>query len=332
MKKVLIVVVALIAIYFIMAFIGPSGYRIERQIKIGAEPQIVFDQTSVYANWAAWSPWAKLDPNAKYEFGETEMSWDGNPENVGKGKMVTTKVEPNKEFLYDLIFMEPWQMTSHGGFTYEQQEDSVLLTWFDEGEFGFFSRPMMLFMDLEEQIGPQFEQGLADIKKITESMKVAPKIDITEAEVESMPILYITESSNFNSEEIGAKIGAAYGEIMALIGVAKLEMAGAPLSITTRFSQEEMMIDFNPAIPVAEIPEDLELSGRVQKGETYAGKVLKTFHVGSYENLHSTYEAIMAHIQENGYEINGNSWEEYIDDPTKVDEEELRTIIYFPIK
>ena len=40
----------------------------------------------------------------------------------------------------------------------------------------------------------------------------------------------------------------------------------------------------------------------------------------------------IAHIKKNGYEINGDSWEEYIDDPTKVPSEEVRTNIYFPVK
>lgn len=69
-----------------------------------------------------------------------------------------------------------------------------------------------------------------------------------------------------------------------------------------------------------------------KKGETYAGKVLKTIHVGPYTSLKPTYDAMIAYIEANGYENNGNSWEEYIDDPTEVAPEELKTIIYFPIQ
>lgn len=331
MKKVLIVVLALVAIYFILAIIGPSDYKISRSTKIGADVSVVFDQTSVYTNWAAWSPWAKLDPNAKYEVSDTEMSWDGNPENVGKGKMETTKLEPNKEFLYDLTFIEPWQMVSHGGFTYEQDGDSVLLTWFDQGEFGFFSRPMMLFMDLEAQIAPQFEQGLADIKSICESMKSAPEIEIVEMEVESKSILFVNEKVSLTQDDVSGKIGAAYGEIGALMGVAGVEMTSSPLAITNAFSLEEMTWDFDCAI-VAEMPEGTELSGRIQSDTTYAGKVVRATHVGPYEQSVVTYNAIDAYIKEKGLEQNGRSWEEYIDDPTEVAPEELKTYVYFPIK
>ena len=332
------IILSLVVIFFLLALIGPSGYKITRSIEISAPVDVVFNQTSKFANWAAWSPWAKLDANAKYviendnqEVGAS-MGWEGDPELVGTGKMTATKVEKNKEFLYDLTFLVPWEMTSHGGFLYEKGEKGVQLTWYDEGEFPFMSRPMMLFMDMEEQIGPSFEQGLADIKKVCEEMETAPAIEITEEMVESVPILYIEESSSLMPNEISAKMGEAYGEIMALMGVAKLEKAAAPRAITTKYSMEEMVCDFNPAIPVVEIPQELELSGRIQKAASYAGKASKTVHTGNYMNLKVTYDAMLKHIEEKGYEINGNSWEEYIDNPEEVEEENRRTNIYFPVK
>ncbi|MCB0402445.1 MAG: GyrI-like domain-containing protein [Flavobacteriales bacterium] len=337
MKKILIAVVALIAVYLILALVGPSGYRVERQTKIGASVDVIFDQTTVYSNWAAWSPWAKLDPNAKYEIKDdnqavgASMSWDGNPENVGKGQMVTTKIEENKTFVYQITFISPWEMTSNGGFIYEQDGDSVLLTWYDEGEFGFFARPMMLFMSVEDQIAPSFEQGLADIKQICESMKKAPEVEIVETEVTAQPILFINEKVLLTSDDVAAKIGAAYGEIGALMGIAGVEMTAAPLAITNSFSMEEMSWDFDCAI-VAAMPEGTELSGRIQSGTTYAGKVVRATHVGPYDQSVATYNAIEAYMKEKGLEENGRSWEEYVDDPSKVSPEELKTYIYFPVK
>ena len=141
----------------------------------------------------------------------------------------------------------------------------------------------------------------------------------------------MSESSNLTPAEMGVKMGAAFGEIMALMGVAKIEMTEAPMSITKKFSIEEMICEFDAAV-VADIPEGLELSGRVEQGTTYEGKALKTTHVGAYSDLKATYEKFIVYIEANGYEINGDCWEVYIDDPSKVAEEELRTNIYFPVK
>ena len=163
-------------------------------------------------------------------------------------------------------------------------------------------------------------------------MKSESSIEITEETVESKSILYISETSSIMPTEIGKKMREAYGEIMALMGIAKLEMASAPLSITKNYSLLGMSCEFDAAIPVVDLPEELKLEGRMQKGETYAGKVIKTVHVGSYLKLKATYDEMLAYIEANGYERNGHSWEEYVDDPREVKDDVRKTVIYFPIK
>jgi len=101
---------------------------------------------------------------------------------------------------------------------------------------------------------------------------------------------------------------------MALMGIAKLEITSAPIAITKNYSLLGMSCEFDAAVPVVNLPEELILDGRIQKGETYAGKVIKTMHIGSYVKLKATYDGLLAYIEANGYERNGYSWEEYVDE------------------
>jgi len=336
LKGIGIVILSLIIIYIVLGLFGPSDYKVVRSIKINATADVVYNQTTKFSNWAAWSPWAAADPGAKYTIEKDDqivgakMGWDG--EISGKGSMTITELVANEKMVYELSFVEPWEMSSVGGFNYTVEEGMINLEWYDKGDIPFSQRPMMLFMDLEEMMGPQFEEGLQNIKDICEAIPAKELIEVTEEMVEGHPILFISESSSLMPNEIGEKIGAAYGELMSLIGIAKLEMVGMPISITKSFSMEKMLCEFNPAIRVSELPEDLELSGRIEKGESYSGKALKIVHVGSYETLKSTYDNIIAYITEKGIETNGDSWEEYVDDPTTVAPEEMRTFIYFPVK
>ncbi len=337
-KGIGIFIVVLVAIYLVLGLFGPSDYKVTRSIKITAPIEVVFEQTSKFENWGAWSQWAKIDETAKYtiendnqEIG-AKMSWESNHQDVGHGSMTISEIVKNEKTLYTLKFVKPWEFSSNGGFLYTQEEASVNVEWYDSGDIPFVQRPIMLFMNLEAQIGPMFEKGLANVKTICEEIAAKPSIQVFEETVDSKSILYISESSPIMSSAIGIKMGTAFGEILSLVGLSQLEMIGVPMSITRKFSIEEMKVDFDPAIAVREIPAGLELSGRIQKGETYSGKALKTVHVGSYDKLKSTYDAFIAHINQNGYEINGDSWEEYIDDPTKVSSEEVRTNIYFPVK
>jgi len=173
---------------------------------------------------------------------------------------------------------------------------------------------------------------LDEVEEVIDNTLTESTIEVSEETVISQSMLYISESSSLMPDDISAKMGGAYGELMALAGIAKLEMISPPIAITRKFSLSEMNCEFDAALIVADIPDALDLDGRIQKGETYAGKVLKTVHIGSYLTLKSTYDTMLAYIEANGYEKNGFSWEEYIDDPEEVAEEERRTNIYFPIK
>jgi effector-binding domain-containing protein len=186
--------------------------------------------------------------------------------------------------------------------------------------------PVIFFLLVLTSCGGDTETVENPTKEVVEN-----NIEITQENVESKSILYIQESSNLDEDSIGLKLGEAYGEIMALIGVSKLEMNGSPLAITTDFSMENMFWAFNAAIPV-NYPEGFEVMGRIKAGKTYAGNVVKGVHVGSYTESMKTYDAIEKYIKDNTLEVNGETWEEYVDDPTQVAPEKVRTFIYFPIK
>ena len=182
----------------------------------------------------------------------------------------------------------------------------------------------------QEGSDPLIDEELAAVEDPID-IESESKMEVSEEMVESKSILFIPESSSLIPSEVKTKIETAFGEIMALMSVAQIEMTEAPMSITKKFSLAEMMCEFDVAI-VAELPEGMEVFGRIEKGETYAGKALKTVHVGSPLGLKATYDELIAYIKDNGYEVNGNSWEVYIDDPTTIAEEVRRINIYFPVK
>jgi hypothetical protein len=68
LKKILIALLAIIAVFLIVVALQPSEFHVERTATVAAPPATVFDQVNDFHKWDAWSPWAKLDPNAKITF------------------------------------------------------------------------------------------------------------------------------------------------------------------------------------------------------------------------------------------------------------------------
>ncbi|MGD9378010.1 MAG: polyketide cyclase, partial [Methyloceanibacter sp.] len=67
-KKILLVLLALIAVFAIYITLQPDEYRVERTVTMAAPAGKVFENVNDLQKWEAWSPWAKIDPDAKLAF------------------------------------------------------------------------------------------------------------------------------------------------------------------------------------------------------------------------------------------------------------------------
>lgn len=171
--KLLKILTVLIGIYIIAAFFGSSNYRVERKSTINAPQKLVFTQVSVLRNWENWSPWAEKDPSIKntYEGQDGEvgslLKWTGNEDISGTGQLAISAMDAPTKLNYDLSFIEPFEMSSKGGFELTaNSESTTTVSWHDEGDIPFLMRPMMFFMDMDKHMGADFERGLYKIDSV----------------------------------------------------------------------------------------------------------------------------------------------------------------------
>ena len=171
------IVIALVVIVGALAGIvalQPDEFHIVRSATMAAPADKVFAQIDDYHNWDAWSPWAKLDPAAKNTFegpaaGKGAIfSWDGN-DKVGAGRMTTLESRPNELVKIKLEFSRPMQDTSTVEFTFKPDGGKTLVTWSMTGRHTFMSKGVCLLMNMDKMVGGQFEEGLANIRKIVET-------------------------------------------------------------------------------------------------------------------------------------------------------------------
>ncbi len=59
------VLAGLIAVLLILVATRPADFRIVRSANIAASSGEVFAQVNDLHRWNAWSPWGKMDPDAK---------------------------------------------------------------------------------------------------------------------------------------------------------------------------------------------------------------------------------------------------------------------------
>lgn len=173
LKKILIAVAAILLVFIGVVALQPADFRIERSATFAAPPERVFEQVNDFHNWEAWSPWAKLDPNATNSFDGpsagtgAKFHWAGNDE-VGEGGMTITDSNPNDLIRIKLEFIKPFAATNTTEFTFKPEGDQTRITWAMFGRNNFISKAFCLFMNMDKMVGADFEKGLASMKAIVE--------------------------------------------------------------------------------------------------------------------------------------------------------------------
>jgi hypothetical protein len=171
----ILLAIAFIALIFFVVIAGrPDEFGVSRSAKISAAPGKVFPHVNDLHKWQAWSPWAKLDPDAKNSFAGADsgvgatMSWDGNKK-IGAGRMTITGSELNELIRFKLEFIRPFKATNTAEFTFKPEGDQTIVTWSMTGKNNFFFKTFGLLVNCDDMIGKDFEKGLAAMKSVAEA-------------------------------------------------------------------------------------------------------------------------------------------------------------------
>jgi effector-binding domain-containing protein len=112
-------------------------------------------------------------------------------------------------------------------------------------------------------------------------------------------------------------------------------LAGPPYGRYHVFGRD--VVDVEIGYPVGATPDLPPLAdcsmGDVGRSELPGGPVARATHLGSYDALSSTYDALHDWIHaQPGYDDSVGAWESYVDDPTATDDPAtVRTEIFWPL-
>lgn len=191
LKKIALVVVALLVIFVAVVALQPAEFVISREATINAPAAVIAAQIDDFHKWNAWSPWEGLDPNMKREFSGPASGvgavyhWVGK-EDVGEGEMKVDAVTPGALVGIKLDFIKPFPANNHIDFTFAPAGEATKTTWKMSGQNNFMSKAFGLFMNMDKLVGADFEKGLASLKTVAEAeakkMAEQPPTDAKPAE------------------------------------------------------------------------------------------------------------------------------------------------------
>ncbi len=174
MKKVLYIIIGLIAIVCILGLVAPNDFAVERKVVINKPKDQVFEFVKYLKNQDLYSSWARKDPAMKKMFRGTDgeagavSGWEGNKK-VGMGEQEIKQITPGERIDFELRFKKPLEATNKAYMITETAgPNQTLVKWGFSGRMPFPMNAMMLFVNMDKQAGEDFEIGLANLKELME--------------------------------------------------------------------------------------------------------------------------------------------------------------------
>jgi effector-binding domain-containing protein/uncharacterized protein YndB with AHSA1/START domain len=333
-RKLLLSIGGLAFAVLVVGVFLPSRAHVEREIIIAAQRATVYSLLNDFRQINKWSPWLDGDPNARFEVsgaargvGAT-ITWSGNI--IGHGQQTITSSIPFERIESILDAGDGRPATT--AFTLTDTDAGTRVVCSYHAVFGMDLAGRYLGLILDSIVGEDFEKGLRSLQTMAESL---PRGDFSDIEIEHIvvegsEIALLPASSVPEAAAIAESLRDAYFDILGFIDEHGLQEVGSPLSISRGFSGSE--IRFDAAIPVRGVNNASPRTGPgVRISMTYAGPVIRVQHVGSYRTLAATHDKIAAYLAALGIQRNGDTWESYVSDPTRVDEAEIMTYVYYPV-
>jgi effector-binding domain-containing protein len=331
MKKVLIVIIGLLAVYLILCIAGPKETVFTRSIVINADQQKVMSALSDFKYYTAnWSPWTEKDPQMKMTFeGEAgkpghKYSWEGN-DKVGKGSQEIAAI--TSDSIYQKLNLITWHAEPDVYLTAKPEGNGTKVSWTIIMKNGFFGRGMSLFMSMEKMMAPDFEHGLDKLKTAVESMPAAPTSANYEVkEVEWPERNFIgTKKQRITMDKVGAFFGENLNKVMTEMKKNKIEPISPASGLYYDFKNEDMSAD---VVACFAAPKGAKVKG-LENYEFPAGKAVMLEYHGDYKNMMPAHDAIKNYMKEKNLSA-VTTLEEYVTDPmTEKDSTKWVTNIYY---
>ena len=140
-------------------------------------------------------------------------------------------------------------------------------------------------------------------------------------ELAPTPALFIRASTTMS--ELGSLFESGYHDILQLLASQQKAPSGPPFARYFGMSAGTFEIEFG--FPVEN---GVEGDGKIVTGSTPSGKAASCMYIGPYGEIEAAYDALMKWVDDNGFALNGEAYEIYLDNPAETPPDQLRTRIY----
>ena len=176
--RILVVVVATLAgALAIIGLLLPGELRVQRSTQIGATPEQVYGYVAGFGRFNDWSPWADLDPQARFVFSGPDqgpgarMEWHSAVPEVGSGSQEVVAVVPGRSVSTRLVFDGQGEAVST--MRLAPAGSGTRATWEFDMALGMNPVNRWIGLIVDKSVGADHARGLDRLKALVEAEAAA---------------------------------------------------------------------------------------------------------------------------------------------------------------
>lgn len=303
--------------------------NVEKSIFIQAPLVVVHAVVRDFRRWPEWSPWLIAEPGTRVDYSSDGRSyaWDGKI--TGCGQMAITRDEAPRSIDYQLTFLKPWKSENTARFDFAEKDGGTEVTWTMEGSLPIF----MFWMKsmITDFIGADYQRGLMMLKAVIETGSNPSKLGFPGRK--SFPgVRYIGVKTVCPIQDIASHMQLDMGKLTKMLENSGLHPSGNPFSICHKWDLAKGSTIYTLGFPITDA--SMAVADGFVTGSIPACEVYQVRHTGPYRFLGNAWASGVMHGRAKIYASNSKlaPFEIYENDPTVVEENELITLLHFPVK
>ena len=289
----------------------------------------VYASVRDFKQWPAWSPWLIMERGCSLVYADDGKSYSWEGKVVGSGEMHIIAESENHSINYDLRFLKPWKSQADVQFSFAEKDGGTEVTWSMNSKM-----PIMMFWMTKMMtafVGMDYERGLSMLKDHVETGSVPSKVDIT-GKTAFSGLSYVGVQRSCPIEEVGPSMQEDMTKLGEWGKEAAIVPAGLPFAIYKKWDMVNRQTTYILGAQLASVPNDIP-AGFVS-GEIPPGDVFQIRHTGPYRHLGNAWSTGYAYSRAKVFKEDkkGPHFEIYEGDPMETPENDLVTVLYFPVK
>lgn len=176
---ILIIILAMIAIPFVLALFVSSESVIVRSITVNKPVEAVFGYIKLLKNSVYYNKWVMQDPKVRLTYMGTDgtvgfvSAWDSNDKQVGKGSQEITAISGQERIDYTIRFEKPFENTAYSAMETKSLapgQTEVKMTF--KGRRNYIMKVMQVILRIEKMLVKDIDATLRNLKQVLDDSNI----------------------------------------------------------------------------------------------------------------------------------------------------------------